>query len=148
MYRLIAIAIYVVPFVAPAQSQPTTQPLATLTIRVTDIRNHKGQLIFGVFDAADGFPNQEKTSRNWQIKEITADTMEFSCELAPGTYGASVLHDENKNSKMDKSVVGIPQEGYGVTNNPKPKLRPAKFEEALFTLPPEGATLTISLQYF
>lgn len=31
--------------------------------------------------------------------------------------------------------------------DPKPKMRAAKFEEATFDLPPEGAEMTISIQY-
>src|SRR5690242_13711085 len=132
---------------------PSSQPMATLTIKITDLRTHKGQLIFGVFRTADGFPTESQKSVNWQIKpadstDAGADTVTFTCQLPPGRYGASVLHDENKNGKMDKNFVGIPQEGYGVTNNPKPKTRGATFKESLFTLPPEGATLTISVQYF
>jgi uncharacterized protein (DUF2141 family) len=49
---------------------------------------------------------------------------------------------------VHKNIAGIPVEGYGVTNNPKPALRAATFKEATFTLPGEGATMTISLQYF
>jgi uncharacterized protein (DUF2141 family) len=129
-------------------AEPTTQPRAKLTIKVIDLRNHKGQLIFGVFDSEKGFPSSEKNAKNWQVRDVDADTMEFTCELPPGRYGASVLHDENKNGEMDKHAIGIPKEGYGVTNNPKPKMRQAKFSESTFDLPPEGTTLTISLQYF
>ena len=131
---------------APArQTQPAKAPL---TIKVTDLRNHKGQLIFGVFKAATGFPTQRDESVDWQIKPADADTVIFTASLPPGRYGASVLHDENKNGKMDKNLAGIPLEGYGVTNNPKPSFRAATFEESRFTLPPQGATLTISVQYF
>jgi uncharacterized protein (DUF2141 family) len=115
---------------------------------VTDLRNHKGQLIFGVFKSASGFPNQSKHAVNWQTRDANADTVEFTADLPPGVYAASVLHDENRSGDMDKNALGIPMEGYGVTNNPKPKLRAATFGEATFTLPPEGATLTISVQYF
>ena len=132
---------------APA-TQSTTQPLATLKIEVVDLRNHKGQLIFGVFTSADGFPNKSAKGVNWQIKPIDGDRVEFVAQLPPGKYGASVLHDENKSGDMDKNMAGIPKEGYGVTNNPKPRFRAATFKESLFTLPPEGATLTISVQYF
>ena len=140
-------------FFAPSRqrlfAQPaTSQPLAKLTIKVVDLRNHKGQLIFGVFDSEKGFPSSEKNAKNWQVHAVDADTVEFTCELPPGKYGASALHDENKNNKMDTNAVGIPSEGYAVTNNPKPKFRAAKFSEALFDLPPEGKTLTISMQYF
>ena len=142
----------------PSPATPPPRPAtdaapATLTIKTTDLRNRNGQLIFGVFTSADGFPSEAKKSANWQVKAATesdpADpkVVVFTCQLPPGVYGASVLHDENKNGQMDTRL-GIPREGYGVTNNPKPKFRAAKFSESTFTLPPEGATLTISLQYF
>ena len=127
------------------ESQPAT---ATLTIKVTGLRNHNGQLILGVFKSAEGFPTVERHSVNWQIKPADADAVTFTCKLPPGKYAASVLHDENKNGKMDKNFAGVPLEGYGVTNNPKPRLRAATFDEARFELPPKGATLQISLQYF
>ncbi len=134
--------------IAGPTTAPATQPTATLTITIKDLRNHDGQLIFGVFKKADGFPTDSRKAENWQVKKIDADTITFTCELPPGKYGASVLHDENKNDKMDKNVAGIPKEGYGVTNNPKPRLRAATFDESTFTLPSDGKTLTISVQYF
>lgn len=122
---------------------------ANLTVRVIDLRNHKGDLIFGVFDRPDGFPSVKEKSVGWQVKPAeSADVVEFTIKLAPGKYAASVLHDENRNGKMDRDTVGLPVEGYGVTNNPKPRLRAASFKEALFELPPRGAVLTISIQYF
>jgi uncharacterized protein (DUF2141 family) len=123
-------------------------PTATLTIRITDVRNHKGDLIFGVFKTADGFPSEKGKSVNWQVKPASGDTVVFTAKLPAGKYGASVLHDENRNGQIDRGSFGVPLEGYGVTNNPKPALRGATFEEALFTLPKEGKELTISVQYF
>src|SRR5438105_14764257 len=88
---------------AGATSAPATQPTATLTITVKDLRNHKGQLVFGVFKTADGFPTDSAKAVNWQVRKIDADTVRFTCELPPGRYGASVLHDENSNGQMDKN---------------------------------------------
>jgi uncharacterized protein (DUF2141 family) len=122
---------------------------ARLTVRVADLRSREGQLIFGVFDAAKGFPTDSRRSVNWQTRKLDRDgQVEFVADLPPGKYAASVLHDENANGKMDKNLFGVPKEGYGVTNNPKPKFRGAKFEEATFELSPDGTTMTISLQYF
>ena len=97
-----------------------------------------------VFTSADGFPTDSKKAVDWQIKPPDGDSVVFTAQLPPGVYGASVLHDENKNGKMDKDFAGIPKEGYGVTNNPKPSLRAATFKESTFTLPPEGAEMTIN----
>jgi uncharacterized protein (DUF2141 family) len=121
---------------------------APLTIKVSGIRNRKGQMIFGVFQSADGFPKEASKAVNWQVRDVDGDTMTFTASLPPGRYGASVLHDENRSGDMDRGLGGIPTEGYGVTNNPKPLLRAATFQEATFALPPEGAAMTISMQYF
>ncbi len=133
-----------------AQASPASaEPL--LTITVTDLRNYNGDLIFSVFTQADGFPNIQAKAKYWELKPADAGgggTVTFTVHLPAGRYAAGVLHDENRNGDMDKNMLGVPKEGYGVTNNPKPSLRKATFDEAAFTLPPEGAALTISLQYF
>jgi uncharacterized protein (DUF2141 family) len=135
--------------VSPVSLPTRRQSLAHLTIRIAGLRNHKGQLIFGVFTSPDGFPNIEGKSVNWQVKDAGgAEPVTFDADLPPGVYGASVLHDENRNGQMDRNLAGIPREGYGVTNNAKPALRAATFDESAFTLPPEGRAMTISVQYF
>jgi uncharacterized protein (DUF2141 family) len=127
---------------------PVAQRGAPLTVKVAGIRSRKGDLIFGVFKAADGFPKEASKAVNWQVRDVDGETMTFTASLPPGRYGASVLHDENRSGDMDTGLGGIPTEGYGVTNNPKPRFRAATFQEATFTLPPEGAAMTISVQYF
>ena len=133
---------------ASLSAGPQQSGEAVLTVRVVDLRNHNGDLIFGVFKTADGFPTEKGKSVNWQVKAASGDEVVFTAKLLPGRYGASVLHDENRNGRMDKNAVGIPVEGYGVTNNPKPALRAATFEESVFELPKEGKEMRISLQYF
>jgi uncharacterized protein (DUF2141 family) len=138
----------------PATTPTTTSPATTtpagapVVITIKDVRNKKGNLIFGVFRTPDGFPTVESKSVYWEVRAAAADSHTFTAHLPPGRYGASVLHDENGNGDMDRGIGGIPLEGYGVTNNPKPLLRAATFKEATFDLPPSGATMTISMQYF
>jgi uncharacterized protein (DUF2141 family) len=130
-------------------SRPATKPaLAILKVTIKGLRNHKGQLIFGVFRSAEGFPNIESKSVYWETKEADADAVTFTAHLPPGRYGASVLHDENRSGEMNRNFANAPTEGYGVTNNPKPAFRAATFNEAAFDLPASGREMTISVQYF
>jgi uncharacterized protein (DUF2141 family) len=53
--------------------------------------------------------------------------------LPYGWYGISLYHDENRNGKMDKNMMGIPKEAYGFSNNAKgffgkPDYKDVKFE--------------------
>ena len=137
------------PSTAPTTSTvPASQPTAApLSVTIKDVRNRKGALVFGVFRTGDGFPTEEKKAVYWEVRDANADDLTFTTRLPPGRYGASVLHDENRSGNMDRGLGGVPLEGYGVTNNPKPKMRAATFNEATFTLPPDGAQTTISVQY-
>lgn len=148
------VAVSIAATIEPDASAPATAPaapadgLARLTVNVVDLRSRDGQVIFGVFTSAKGFPSDAKRACNWQVRKIDADTMQFIADLPPGKYAATALHDQNSNNKLDQNFFGVPTEGYGVTNNPKPRFRAAKFSEAVVTLPEDGATVTISLQYF
>jgi uncharacterized protein (DUF2141 family) len=54
--------------------------------------------------------------------------------ISPGKYAIQFFHDENENQKMDFSLIGIPKEKFGSSNNIKPILGPPKFEKMLFSL--------------
>lgn len=69
-------------------------------------------------------------------------------KLPPGTYAIAVHHDENDNRKLDTNLLGIPQEGYGVSNNHIPALSAPTWQESKFTVE-AGKTveLSIALRY-
>ena len=128
---------------------PATQPApATLTIDVADLRNARGELRVGVFDRDRGFPRSRDGAILWRSVAAGAAEKSMRIDLPPGRYAVVVLHDENSNKKLDTNFIGVPKEGYGVTNNPKPALRAATFKEALFRLPPQGKRMMVSIQYF
>ena len=93
---------------------------ASLTITVTGIRNTNGGLIACVFRDRQGFPTCQKArTAIIQRQRITGTTMtvRFS-NLAPGSYVASVQHDEDGDGKLKTNFIGIPKEGVGISNNP------------------------------
>ena len=54
--------------------------------------------------------------------------------ISPGKYAIQFFHDENENQKMDFSLIGIPKEKFGSSNDVKPVLGPPKFEKMLFEI--------------
>ena len=131
---------------APAGDGSDTR--ASLRVQVVDLRNERGQIRVGVFESAKGFPKRRDAAVLW--KSISADAAEPAVNLSLhlGRYAIVVLHDEDSDRALDTNFIGVPTEGYGVTNNPKPRLRAATFNEAAFTLGAEGAEKTVSIQYF
>ena len=68
--------------------------------------------------------------------------------VEPGTYAVAVVHDENSDGKLDKNFVGVPSEGYGVSNNKTYALSAPKWDESVFTIvPSESKMLQVKLRY-
>jgi uncharacterized protein (DUF2141 family) len=65
----------------------------------------------------------------------------------PGTYAVAVYHDENDNRKFDRSWTGLPSEGFGVSNNPRPLLRAPTLEESAIQVKAEHQVVNIDLRY-
>jgi uncharacterized protein (DUF2141 family) len=120
----------------------------TITVVVTDLNNNKGRLSAVLFNDAEAFPKQSdkavQVARS-QINDKTG-TVQFD-EVPYGEYAIVILHDENSNGKMDYSTLGMPEEGYGFSNNAKGMLGPPDYKDAMFVLDKPEKTLTIKAIY-
>lgn len=99
-----------------------------LTVEIDGLKNNKGQILFQLLDE-----NQK------ELKGMKAEIKNNKCsivisDLKPGKYGFRYFHDENSNSTMDKSMLGIPKEGFGFSNNAKGTFGPPSFEKVIFDL--------------
>lgn len=53
--------------------------------------------------------------------------------LAPGDYALLVIHDENRNGRLDKTF-GLPREGFGFSRNPAMRMGPPHYQDVRFTI--------------
>ena len=123
---------------------------ATLTVRVTGVRNNKGRVALALFQGEAGFPGDSSKAVHTQQAEIDNKTgsAQFVLQGIPyGVYAVSVFHDENMNGKLDKNFVGAPKEGYGASNNPRKRMGPPPFGEANFSLNQPEQSIEIKLIY-
>jgi uncharacterized protein (DUF2141 family) len=123
---------------------------ATLTVHVAGLRNARGKLHVTLYRDATGFP--ETPSKALRHAEVEIDAKALTAQavftgLVPGVYAAAVLHDENVNGKLDKNFIGIPREGHGASNNPRPARRAPTFDESKFTLDGPAQTVEIKPVY-
>ena len=106
----------------------------TLRIHADGLRNTKGVVGTLLFASADGWPDDVSKSYRHEAAHIAAGTRQASITLngiAPGDYGVVVLHDENKNMKLDKNMFGWPKEGFGFASNPHVGLGEPPFRQAV-----------------
>ena len=67
-------------------------------------------------------------------------------DLSPGEYSLLVIHDENRNGKLDKSF-GIPREGFGYSRNPAIRVGPPRYADVHFAVPTGHSAQAIKLKY-
>jgi len=91
-----------------------------------------GNLGCALFSQSDGFPmNFAQATLQWKESSTTDYTCTFD-DVATGSYAIAVMLDMNDNQKLDTSLVGIPTEAWGVSNNVKHRFRAPTFSEASF----------------
>lgn len=66
--------------------------------------------------------------------------------IAPGGYALSIIHDENRNGRLD-TIVGIPREGFGFSRNPVVRFGAPRFTQVRIDLPAGFTRQTIRMQY-
>jgi uncharacterized protein (DUF2141 family) len=58
------------------------------------------------------------------------------------------MHDENNNGIFDKTTFSIPKEGYGVSNNPKPRVfGPPHFKDGIIKVSRDITSIKIQIRY-
>ena len=125
---------------------PITAQAAPLTITIEGIRNAKGEIRISVYTSPAEWPDHPKGDHDGalpaQLGRVT-----FTFDLPPGTYAVNGFHDEFGDGKFKTSLIGLPEEGYLFSNNVRPLLSAPSFASASFKLPPEGASISIAVQY-
>ncbi len=95
-----------------------TEPLKddyNVKVIIKGIRSEKGKLVLAIFKDQEGFKTRNPVKRV-ELNKSELEGNEILLNLDPGTYGFSVLDDENENNKMDYNFIGIPKEGFGFSN--------------------------------
>ncbi|MXV38137.1 DUF2141 domain-containing protein [Flavobacteriaceae bacterium Ap0902] len=103
---------------------------AKINIEVDGITNNQGNIGIALYNNANDFTIKEY--RATKVKAKQGKVYAAFDEIPAGEYGIAILHDENKNDKMDFNMIGIPKEDYGFSNNPAIVLSKPKFKEVAF----------------
>jgi uncharacterized protein (DUF2141 family) len=121
-------------------------PSASLRVEVEGLRDHKGALMFCLTRRVETFLDCDKDPHSVHaIIAASGGAVEFE-HLAPGDYALLLLHDANRNGKLDKRF-GIPREGFGFSNNPAMRFGPPTASQVTFVVPAGASTQVVRMKY-
>lgn len=120
-------------------------PVAELEVDVGGLRSTHGMLRLCVTTNPAKFPSCVGDPRALS-RSVPAGNPTVSLGPLPrGDWAVAVIHDANGNGKLD-TVMGVPREGFGFSNNPPIGFGAPKFSAARFRL--DGDTVEkIRLRY-
>jgi len=98
-----------------------------LTIEFGGLKSNDGQLMLRIQDSEGNLVKKE-------VVKVKSDNPKYSLLLPSGEYAIAVFHDQNSNEKLDKNLLGIPNEIYGFSNNARGTFGPPALKEQLFQL--------------
>jgi len=118
--------------ISGAHSQSTSN-MATLAIRITNLKSNQGKVMALLFANDLGFPDDPIVAHRQGFGKIADGGSEIVFQnLKYGTYAFTIFHDENDDSKLNKHWYGKPEEGVATSNDITPKFRPPSFKECSF----------------
>lgn len=110
-------------------AQEDTRTGVTLTITLENVLNDQGNIL-AALHTQDTFMKGPGTANYKAEAQKGEMTFTFN-NVTPGTYGISVLHDQNSNQRMDYQSNGMPSEPYGMSGNDM-SMGPPSFEAVSF----------------
>ncbi len=118
-----------------------------LTMRITGIKQGKGDILMAVFNKEDGFPNE--TSKAMELLRAVPVNGEAELtikSLPAGRYAVAFFQDTNGDGILNTNLWGIPKEGYGVSNNAFNMFSAPTYKDASFAFP-QVSILDMSIKY-
>jgi uncharacterized protein (DUF2141 family) len=133
---------------APARADDCSASEAKLDVTVEGLRNQKGLVTYTLY------PDDKKKflAKGGSLERIRVDAHTPATETCvplpkPGTYLLAVYHDEDANRKLNRSLIGLPREGFGFSNNASSSIGLPAFEAVRFVAKAGVTALKIKLRY-
>ena len=102
-----------------------------LTVQITNVTSEEGQIILAIYNSSE---NYDKRIAFQEVKlKPEIDTVIFETNLPDGEYLVMLVHDINKNGKLDTSFIGMPKEPVGLSNYDGKGI-PGKFKKHKFSV--------------
>lgn len=140
-----------VAFVAPAFADEgcegvRTATAAKLSVQVNGVRSSQGEVALTVYP--DNRRRFLAKGGKFARARIKAQPTTYACFWLPqGSYALAIYHDSNRDRDFNRTLVGLPAEGFGFSNNPETKVGLPPLSAVRFSVGPAERALSIQMRY-
>jgi uncharacterized protein (DUF2141 family) len=120
-------------------------PTTFLDVTVSNVRNARDHVLVAVCTPAEFLALQSRRVASTPARRGTVTVRVTG--IPPGTYAVQAFHDKNDNLVIDRTILGLPREGIGFSNDAPFRFGPPRFRDAAIALGPDGGHVAIRLRY-
>jgi uncharacterized protein (DUF2141 family) len=135
-----------------AKTAPGSKAVAAsrgLEVKFDGLQDSQGQVCLSLFSGPTKFPSD--SSPDLSLKRCTPVANKSAVivlsDLKPGDYAITAFHDANSDAKLNKGSFGIPEEGFGFSNNPEIGFSAPSFNETKFKVSNAPSSVQIKFRY-
>jgi len=120
---------------------------ARIIVTIDGLKSAQGNVFVGLYASPARFLQGNQSDA---LKKVRASpgpiTVTFD-NLQPGTYAVGAFHDENGNDHLDTNFLGLPVEGYALSNGVRVVMAKPTFQQAAFTVGVGDKPVSLHIRY-
>ena len=115
----------------------------SIKVKVQNIKNRQGIVHVALCNSAQEFMTEKYKELTGRVS-ANGDVLVDFTKIPKGIYAIRVYQDNDHSGDLTTNIIGIPEEPFGFSNNPRIRTGPPSFEVASFDFK-DDINLTINL---
>ena len=120
---------------------------ARIIVTIDGLHSAQGSVFVGLYATPSKFLNGNQCDAQKKVRASTGPITVTFDNLQPGTYAIGAYHDENGNDHLDTNFLGLPVEGYALSNGVRVVLSKPTFQQAAFTVGTGDKPVALHIRY-
>ena len=120
---------------------------ARISVTIQGVHSAQGSVFVGLYATPSKFLNGTQNDAMRRVPASTGPITVVFDNLPAGTYAVGAYHDENGNEHLDTNFLGLPEEGYALSNGVRAVTSKPTFQQAAFTVGAGDKPVSLHIRY-
>jgi uncharacterized protein (DUF2141 family) len=120
---------------------------ARIIVTIDGLKSAQGTVFVGLYASPAKFLQGNQADAQKRVRASSGPVTVAFDNLAPGTYAVGAFHDENGNDHLDTNFLGLPVEGYALSNGVRAVMAKPTFQQAAFTVGNGDKPVALHIRY-
>jgi uncharacterized protein (DUF2141 family) len=120
---------------------------ARIIVTIDGLHSANGNVFVGLYSSPNKFLHGNECDAFKKVRASAGPITVAFDNLPPGTYAVGAYHDENGNGHLDTNLLGLPIEGYALSNGVRAILAAPRFTDAAFTVGGGDKPIALHIRY-